>query len=190
MARRIRVLLALASLLVLGLAIAPSVAAGDPCYHGYTIPPATTDATSTVRMELCAFLPTNAEVAPGTTVTFTNDSDMAHLLTGANQAWGDRDKELAPGDSVSVTFDKPGVYAFSCAFHRGMSGSVIVGDPGSAAGAGSLAGSSDGAGGAGQAALVIALGALAVAGWGIVLAQRRRGPGLVDALTSRQTPAI
>ena len=145
MHRRISTLLLTAGLLGAALALAPAVAAGDPCYHGYSIPPASSAATSTVRMEQCAFLPTNAQVAPGATVTFVNDSYETHLLTGANQAWGDRDKEIAPGASVTARFDEAGVYAFSCALHRGMTGAVIVGDvPAAAAAAATNRGSATG----------------------------------------------
>ena len=173
MSRRFRILLLSAAVLGGALVLAPAVAAGDPCYHGYSMPPATTEATSTVAMDLCAFLPTNAEVATGSTVTFVNGSGEPHLLTGANQAWGDRDAEIAPGESVTQTFDQPGVYAFACAVHRGMSGSIIVGGESTAA----AVASTETAAGAGSTgpwvfALVLALAALAMAGWGAALAQR------------------
>ena len=62
MIRRLRMLVAIGGLLGLSLALAPGVAAGDPCYHGYTIPPPTTAETSTVKLEPCAFVPTTARV--------------------------------------------------------------------------------------------------------------------------------
>jgi plastocyanin len=164
-----------AGLLGSAFVLAPAVAvAGDPCYHGYTMPPATTESTSTVQMDLCAFLPTNAEVATGATVTFTNGSGMPHILTGANQAWGDRDAEIAPGQSVTHTFAKAGVYAFACAVHRGMSGSIIVGGGSTSAAtvASTTADSGAGSSGAWVFVLVVALAALAMAGWGAALAQR------------------
>lgn len=173
MSRHVRILLLSAGLLGGSLVLAPVVAAGDPCYHGYSIPPATTEATSTVTMEPCAFLPTNAEVATGSTVTFVNGSGEPHLLTGANQAWGDRDAEIAPGQRVSVNFDKPGVYAFSCAVHRGMSGSIIVGDGSAAAATVASTESGPGGGLAGiWPVLLVGLAALALAGWGAAIAQR------------------
>src|SRR5688572_21148924 len=107
MVRRLRTLIAIGGLLGLALALAPGVAAGDPCYHGYTIPPPTSAETSTVNLEPCAFVPTTARVATGTTVTFENVSDMPHLVTGANGAWGDRDAELAAGAARTVRFNRP-----------------------------------------------------------------------------------
>ncbi len=172
MARRIRVLMATAVLLVAALASATTALAGDPCYHGYTIPAPTTAETSSVKLDPCAFLPTNAQVATGSTVTFTNTSEFPHLLMGANAAWGDRDKEIPVGESVSVRFDKPGIYAYACALHRGMSGAIIVGDPGGGAAAAATGSASDGLGLATGLAIA-ALAALAAAGWALAFFQRR-----------------
>ena len=158
----------------LALAVAPPAAAGDPCYHGYSIPPTTSEATSTVQLDPCAFLPTSARVAPGTTVSFVNRSGEEHLITGANAAWGDRDRPLAPGASVSVRFDEPGVSPYTCALHRGMTGAVVVGD--SVADVGAAATTMDqqpGGIGLQILLLVIALAGLAIAGWTVALAQRR-----------------
>ena len=176
MVRRLRTLLAIGGLIGIALALAPGVAAGDPCYHGYTIPPPTSEATTTVNLEPCAFVPTAAHVAPGATVTFDNVSDMPHLVLGANAAWGDREAELAAGDAQTARFDRPGIYPFSCALHRGMTGVIVVGEPdvsdvAAAAASSSTAGTDQ--------AVVLAmsgLGALAVVGWAVAFLQRRRGP--------------
>jgi plastocyanin len=177
MARRLRILLAMAGLAGLGLALAPTVAAGDPCYHGYTIPAVTTQATSTVKLEPCAFVPTITRVAPGDTVTFTNVSEETHLVFGANATWGDRDTEIPARGTRSVRFDRAGIYPYSCALHRGMSGVVVVGNSGgSDAAAASTTSTSSGDGG--QAILTAigmsGLAGLAVIGWGAALIQRRR----------------
>jgi hypothetical protein len=46
---------------------------------------------------------------------------------GSNLTWGAHDKLLEPGDSIGWSFDKPGVYAYTCMLHPGMSGVVVVG---------------------------------------------------------------
>jgi plastocyanin len=176
MSTRSRSLGGAALLLLASLAIAPTVAAGDPCYHGYSMPPSTTASTTTVKLEPCAFAPTIARVATGSTLTFVNTSGDVHLLTGANQAWGDRDREIPAGGSVTVTFDSPGVYPFSCSLHRGMSGAVIVGDAdGEVAAAAPV---SSGGGGADSGPLmaiaIVGLAGLAALGWAAALLQRRR----------------
>ena len=126
-------LLAATTALLAWLAAAPLTAAGDPCYHGFTMPKDTTGSDAQVKLLPCAFAPTVTSVGVGATVTFFNGPDFTHLVTGANQSWGSRDVELAPGKSVSYTFDKAGVYPYACALHRGMSGVIIVGDAATAA---------------------------------------------------------
>ena len=165
-------------------AFAPSVLAGDPCYHGYTIPPASTAASTTVAMEPCAFSPTITRVATGTRVTFENKSAFTHLVTGVGATWGDRDKELAPGMTVSYAFSAPGIYPYSCALHRGMSGVIVVGDgPAADLAAGAAAGAVTGSAAPGAPVTVPVAGAVAgIIGVGLGLALagllRRRRAGL------------
>ena len=121
-------LLVLAFGLVLWLAAVPIVSAGDPCYHDYAMPSQTTASTAQVRLLPCAFSPTVTQVEVGETVTFTNGTDFTHLVTGANQAWGSRDVELLPGETVDYRFDTAGTYPYACALHRGMSGVILVGE--------------------------------------------------------------
>jgi plastocyanin len=176
MFHRLRTLLAIGGLIGLCLVVAPAaVVAGDPCYHGYAIPPTTSEATATVNLEPCAFVPTAARVAPGTTVTFTNTSGEPHLITGANATWGDRDAEIAAGTSRTVTFDRAGIYPFSCSLHRGMTGVVVVGEPDLSDVA---ATASTSPAGTDQATLLAmsGLGGLAVVGWALLFLQRRRAP--------------
>ena len=174
MFRRLRALLAIGGLLGLAFALTPAaVVAGDPCYHGYTIPPTTSAATTTVNLEPCAFVPTAARVEPGATVTFANVSEMPHLVTGANASWGDRDAEIAPGASRSVTFDRAGIYPFSCALHRGMTGVIVVGDGDLSDAAAAVSTSTTGTD---QAVLIAmsGLAGIAVVGWALAIIQRRR----------------
>jgi len=131
-------LLAVPLLMAVALAAAPAVMAGDPCYHGFVIPARTTGTDTQIKLAPCAFAPTVTHVAAGSTVTFFNGPDFTHLVTGANQAWGSRDVEIQPGQTVSYRFDEPGVYPYACALHRGMSGTIVVGDLTAAMGAGSV----------------------------------------------------
>jgi plastocyanin len=128
-------LLAATAAMLMWLGAAPVTSAGDPCYHGFTMPDDTTGSDAQVKLLPCAFAPTVTSVGVGATVTFFNGPDFTHLITGANQAWGSRDVELTPGKTVSYRFDKAGVYPYACALHRGMSGVIIVGDAATAAAA-------------------------------------------------------
>jgi plastocyanin len=127
MSRRVASIVAPLVVLVLALAAAPAAVAGDPCYHGFAIPGRTEETATQVKVAPCAFAPTVTHVAAGSTVTFFNGPDFTHLVTGANAEWGSRDVELRPGQEVSYRFDKPGIYPYSCALHRGMSGAIVVG---------------------------------------------------------------
>jgi plastocyanin len=126
-----RAVLALAGtvlLLLIGAAVAPAAVAGDPCYHGFDVPARTEEAATQIKVAPCAFAPTVAHVAVGATVTFFNGPDFTHLITGANAEWGSKDVEVQPGTQTSYTFKKAGIYPYSCALHRGMSGAIVVGD--------------------------------------------------------------
>ena len=125
--RAIRVLVALG--LVLGsFGFATPVAAGDPCYHGFDLPPLTEGTDPQVKLLPCAFAPTVLRVAPGTTVEFFSGPYDVHLITGAGQLWGSRDVEVQPDSMVAYRFDRAGTYPYACALHRGMSGTIVVGN--------------------------------------------------------------
>jgi hypothetical protein len=70
--------------------------------------------------------PLVTRVPTGTVVTFVNDDDYAHSVTGAANAWGTYD-ELNQGDAVAYEFTTPGVYPFFCYIHPGMVGAIVVG---------------------------------------------------------------
>jgi hypothetical protein len=67
-------------------------------------------------------------VAPGTTVEFFSGPYDVHLITGAGQLWGSRDVEVQPDSMVAYRFDRAGTYPYACALHRGMSGTIVVGN--------------------------------------------------------------
>jgi plastocyanin len=133
MSRRVRTFIGLTVVLQLLLVASRlsspgPVAAGDPCYHGFDIPAPSVEVADQIKVAPCAFAPTVAVVPVGARVTFFNGPGFTHLVTGADQAWGSRDVELQPGSTVTYAFDKPGVYPYACALHRGMSGTIVVGD--------------------------------------------------------------
>jgi plastocyanin len=81
-------------------------------------------ATSEVSMaKSYRFHPKVIEVAPGTTVTWTNDDNFTHTV----QVDGQDDHEVGRGETVSITFDRAGTYHYVCTLHRqDMDGEVIV----------------------------------------------------------------
>jgi plastocyanin len=81
-------------------------------------------ATTHVRMaKSYRFEPKTIEVKAGDTVTWTNDDNFTHTV----EVEGRSDHKVGRGDSVSITFDKPGTYSYVCTLHRqDMDGTVIV----------------------------------------------------------------
>lgn len=73
------------------------------------------------------------QIAPGTTVTWTNDGRNEHdVLPVEGDAWGVEVDGFQPGDSYAHTFTEPGVYDYYCSIHgttsAGMVGTVVVAD--------------------------------------------------------------
>jgi plastocyanin len=73
------------------------------------------------------FVPAVIEVSKGTVVTWTNHDDFPHTVrlhdgSGVN-------KHIAVGKSVSIAFERGGVFAYDCSLHPAqMRGKVIVSD--------------------------------------------------------------
>jgi plastocyanin len=69
------------------------------------------------------FDPARVQVKAGQTVTWTNEDNFTHTV----RVDGQDDHEVGRGESVSITFDKPGTYEYVCTLHSmDMKGEVIV----------------------------------------------------------------
>jgi plastocyanin len=71
------------------------------------------------------FAPLSLEVARGTAVSWVNETDAAHTVTGDDLAFDDSGL-IEPGQSFSQTFDEPGIFHYRCAPHPWMEGTVTV----------------------------------------------------------------
>jgi plastocyanin len=100
---------------------APSTAAASAATVRITGMGAGTGAGATSGM----FEPAVLEVAAGTTVTWVNESDIAHNITGGTLEFEDSGM-LEPGESHSITFGTPGTYDYTCTPHPWMSGTIVV----------------------------------------------------------------
>ena len=153
-----------------------------------------------VNVQNFAFDPPNIVVAPGTTVTWVNADRAPHTVTATDPAGAFDSGTLRPGQSFSFTFTQPGTtYAYYCAIHPSMTGTVTVTGGGTAAaraggataqaGGGGAAAQAGGGGAAAQASgtggpqlaatggppLLVPLAGLLLAGVGVLgLAVRRR----------------
>jgi plastocyanin len=81
-------------------------------------------ATTSVQMaKSYRFDPKVIDISAGQTVTWTNNDNFTHTV----QVDGQDDHKVGRGDSVSITFDKPGTYHYICTLHsKDMDGTVIV----------------------------------------------------------------
>ena len=68
------------------------------------------------------------QVGTGATVTWSNKDSSPHTATAANDAQRESfdTKVIKQNASASVTFDKPGTYAYICDLHPYMKASVVV----------------------------------------------------------------
>ena len=124
MTRRTTALLT-ASVLALGLAACDATApAGD------APTPAAPDASTSVEIDDFAYDPETTTVAAGTTVTWSNEDATRHTVTAGSEDAPEPDRfdeeVTEQGQTVEVTFDEPGTYAYYCVVHPFMTGTVEV----------------------------------------------------------------
>ena len=73
------------------------------------------------------YAPREIQVARGTTVRFTNAGAVFHTVT-ADAAPRAFDVGASPNETVTLTFDRPGTWAYHCGVHPDMKGVVHVCD--------------------------------------------------------------
>lgn len=71
-----------------------------------------------------AFTPASIEVPAGTVITFNNQDSTAHTATAQDGSFNSGN--LNPGESYSITLDKPGTYVYNCSYHPNMTGTIVV----------------------------------------------------------------
>ncbi len=70
------------------------------------------------------YLPRDATVDAGTTVTWTNYDAAPHTATGRQKTW---DTGLLQMDAAgAVTFDEPGAFEYYCTVHPNMTATITV----------------------------------------------------------------
>jgi plastocyanin len=73
-----------------------------------------------------AFKPYRTRARTGERVTWGNNGKMTHTVAAENGSW--TTGPLRPGQSVSLIFDKPGVFAYICKDHPWAYGQLVVED--------------------------------------------------------------
>ncbi len=70
------------------------------------------------------FIPKEMNVPVGTTVTWTNVDSVAHTATSDDGAFNSGN--LNPGQGYSYQFEKAGTFHYTCSYHPGMKGTIVV----------------------------------------------------------------
>lgn len=83
---------------------------------------AATAADPSVHMRDSLFKPTAVTVPVGTTLTFSNDDEIPHNVTGDGLKSGDIDG----GKQWQFTFSRAATYHFVCTYHPWMKGTITV----------------------------------------------------------------
>lgn len=73
------------------------------------------------------FVPADISVGAGTTVTWTNNDHFSHSVQFLDGGLPSEPLAMEPGQAVTFTFDRPGLYRYQCHLHpQNMKGSVTV----------------------------------------------------------------
>jgi len=101
-----------------------------------TLGPALARADTSVSVVDNSFSPQTITIAPGDTVTWTNNGSMNHTVTADDGSFSSG--SLSPGQSFTHTFATVGNFPYYCQFHGapggiGMSGAVMVSSSASSA---------------------------------------------------------
>src|SRR5207302_1081088 len=81
-------------------------------------------ATSSVNIQNSAFAPATAPIRVGDTVTWTNRDAFSHTSTSDTGVWNS--DVIRAGSSFSFTFRVAGTFAYHCAIHALMHGTIEV----------------------------------------------------------------
>ena len=109
----------IAATLVAALVLAACGGGGEAAAAGSPVPTTDVDLPKSYK-----FVPAAIVVTAGSTVTWTNHDDFTHNVQLPDAT---APLTMAPGASVTHTFDGPGDVAYLCSLHpRDMQGRVVV----------------------------------------------------------------
>ena len=77
-----------------------------------------------VKIDNFHYSPPTLVVAPGTTVTWTNDDDSPHSVREKDGKF--KSAALDTDDTFSQTFTAPGEFEYFCSIHPYMTGKIVV----------------------------------------------------------------
>jgi len=124
-----RLILSFALVLALGggVALAQYGSAMETPTPSAATPAPAASPVSFVHIKNFAYVPDKVTINAGDSVRFIQDDDAPHTVTATDKTFdsGNLDK----GKTWTHKFDKAGTYAYFCAYHTYMKGSVVVKAP-------------------------------------------------------------
>ncbi len=81
-------------------------------------------APNSVSLKSIAFTPATLTVAVGTTVTWTNNDNIAHTVTADDNSFDSGN--LAAGATYTKSFTTAGTYPYHCSYHANMTAKIVV----------------------------------------------------------------
>jgi len=81
--------------------------------------------SAAVKIDNFSFGPATITIPAGSTVTWTNNDDVPHVVTSDDNKLF-KSKALDTDDHFSFTFAKPGTYNYYCAIHPKMTAKIVV----------------------------------------------------------------
>jgi plastocyanin len=82
-------------------------------------------AGAAIKIDNFSFGPATITIPAGSTVTWTNNDDVPHVVTSDDNKMF-KSKALDTDDHFSFTFTKPGTYNYYCAIHPKMTAKIVV----------------------------------------------------------------
>ena len=92
-------------------------------------PSADTTSSAAIQIDNFHYSPPMLVVAPGTTVTWTNDDDSPHSVREKDGKF--KSAALDTDDTFLQAFAAPGEYEYFCSIHPYMTGKIVVKPAGS-----------------------------------------------------------
>ena len=82
------------------------------------------DARAPVRIQSFAFEPATIRVKTGSVVEWVNQDEEPHTVTSDDDAF--KSRALDTGNRFAFAFERKGRFAYHCALHPQMTGTVVV----------------------------------------------------------------
>lgn len=86
----------------------------------------TANTPGSVAISDFAFVADPVTVAPGSTITWTNNDNFAHSVVATDGSF--ISDSLGNGEAFTSTFDTAGTFSYVCGIHASMTGTVVVTD--------------------------------------------------------------